>query len=107
MIFGLDVSHGSPGDASSPSVAAAVASMQWPLIELLRDFFNTCQAPGMNDRKPQQIVIYRDGGSESQFEQVIEKELITLKNACTIVDTEAVFDSVLCDQLVITYYTMR
>ncbi|KAL2651029.1 hypothetical protein R1flu_019157 [Riccia fluitans] len=115
VIFGLDVSHGSPGDANSPSIAAAVASMYWPLmsqyaprvraqppktemieglfemvdgkaggmvIELLKDFFSTCKAPGMNDRKPQQIVIYRDGVSESQFEQVIEKELIAFKRAC-------------------------
>ncbi|KAL2612410.1 hypothetical protein R1flu_024102 [Riccia fluitans] len=57
------------------------------VIELLKDFFNTCQAPGMNDRKPQQIVIYRDGVSESQFEQVIEKELITFKNACNALET--------------------
>ncbi|KAL3683483.1 hypothetical protein R1sor_001505 [Riccia sorocarpa] len=120
VIFGLDVSHGSPGNASSPSIAAAVASMQWPLMsqyaprvraqpartemieglfevvdgkpggmvmELLKDFFSTCQAPGMNDRKPQQIVIYRDGVSESQFEQVLEKELIAFKKACDALES--------------------
>ncbi|KAG6541212.1 hypothetical protein Mapa_017373 [Marchantia paleacea] len=114
VIFGLDVSHGSPGDANSPSIAAAVASMNWPfmsqyaprvraqapktemieglyeeidgkpggmVMELLKEFYSTCQG-SIKDRKPQQIIIYRDGVSESQFEQVIEKELIAFKKAC-------------------------
>ncbi|KAL3700728.1 hypothetical protein R1sor_018750 [Riccia sorocarpa] len=118
VIFGLDVSHGSPGDANSPSIAAAVASMHWPfmsqyaprvraqpaktemiqglfemedgkpggmVIELLKDFYSTCR--GAADRKPKQIVIYRDGVSESQFEQVLEKELVAFTNACDALES--------------------
>lgn len=30
IIFGMDVSHGSPGDANVPSIAAVVATKNWP-----------------------------------------------------------------------------
>ncbi|XP_058081084.1 protein argonaute 16-like [Magnolia sinica] len=104
MILGMDVSHGSPGQSDIPSIAAVVGSRAWPLIsryrasvrtqspkvemidslfkplangqddgiirELLLDFYQTS-----NHRKPSQIVIFRDGVSESQFNQVLNIEL--------------------------------
>ncbi|EYU42875.1 hypothetical protein ABFS82_13G013200 [Erythranthe guttata] len=104
MILGMDVSHGSPGRSDIPSIAAVVGSRSWPLIsryraavrtqssrvemieslfkplangeddgimrELLKDFYETS-----NGRKPTQIIIFRDGVSESQFTQVIDIEL--------------------------------
>ncbi|XP_058220403.1 protein argonaute 16 [Rhododendron vialii] len=104
MILGMDVSHGSPGRSDVPSVAAVVGSRSWPLIsryraavrtqsskvemieclykplangeddgimrELLIDFYQTS-----NGRKPAQIIIFRDGVSESQFNQVLNIEL--------------------------------
>ncbi|KAH7861984.1 hypothetical protein Vadar_033370 [Vaccinium darrowii] len=104
MILGMDVSHGSPGRSDVPSVAAVVGSRSWPLIsryraavrtqsskvemieclykplangdddgimrELLIDFYQTS-----NGRKPAQIVVFRDGVSESQFNQVLTHEL--------------------------------
>ncbi|KAF6159168.1 hypothetical protein GIB67_032785 [Kingdonia uniflora] len=104
MILGIDVSHGSPGQSDSPSIAAVVGSRYWPKIsryrasvrtqppkvemveslykllpngeddgiirELLVDFFQTS-----NGRKPKQIIIFRDGVSESQFNQVLNIEL--------------------------------
>ncbi|CAN4103690.1 unnamed protein product [Withania somnifera] len=104
MILGMDVSHGSPGQSDSPSIAAVVGSLYWPLIskyravvrsqspkseiieslykplpngddegimrELLQDFFGTS-----NGRKPTQIIVFRDGVSESQFSQVLNIEL--------------------------------
>nr|BAV72135.1 argonaute protein 4B [Marchantia polymorpha] len=116
IIFGLDVSHGSPGDANSPSVAAAVATIEWPKFskytcsisaqepktemiaglhsedtremgmvkELLNNFFSEARDRGRPDHecKPQQILVYRDGVSESQFDQVLDKELRAFKHAC-------------------------
>lgn len=104
MILGMDVSHGSPGRSDIPSVAAVVGSQSWPLIsryraavrtqsskvemidalykpiangnddgiirELLLDFYRTSK-----QRKPKQIIIFRDGVSESQFNQVLNIEL--------------------------------
>ncbi|XP_062194678.1 protein argonaute 16 [Phragmites australis] len=104
LILGMDVSHGSPGRADIPSIAAVVGSRCWPLIsryrasvrtqspkvemidslfkplddgkddgiirELLLDFYQTSQ-----QRKPSQIIIFRDGVSESQFSQVLNVEL--------------------------------
>ncbi|KAL5716047.1 Protein argonaute 16 [Ranunculus cassubicifolius] len=104
MILGMDVSHGSPGQSDVPSIAAVVGSRSWPLIsrysasvrtqsskvemidslfkilpngeddgmirELLVDFRHSSQG-----RKPEQIIIFRDGVSESQFDQVLNIEL--------------------------------
>ncbi|XP_048137588.1 protein argonaute 16-like [Rhodamnia argentea] len=104
MILGMDVSHGSPGRSDMPSVAAVVSSRCWPLIsryrasvrsqspreemidalykpvadksddgimrELLFDFYLSS-----NGRKPTQIIVFRDGVSESQFNQVLNIEL--------------------------------
>ncbi|EXC25516.1 Protein argonaute 16 [Morus notabilis] len=104
MILGMDVSHGSPGCSDIPSIAAVVGSRYWPYIskygasvrtqspkvemidalykplangeddgiisELLVDFYRTS-----NGRKPTQIIVFRDGVSESQFNQVLNIEL--------------------------------
>ncbi|XP_010556972.1 PREDICTED: protein argonaute 6 [Tarenaya hassleriana] len=103
MILGMDVSHGSPGRADTPSIAAVVGSKSWPLIsryraavrsqspklemidslfkpiedrdegimnELFREFYMTSKG-----RKPKQIIIFRDGVSESQFNQVLNIEV--------------------------------
>ncbi|CAK9184081.1 unnamed protein product [Ilex paraguariensis] len=104
MILGMDVSHGSPGRSDIPSIAAVVGSRSWPLIsryraavrtqsskvemieslfkpaangkddgimrELLMDFYNSS-----NGRKPAHIIVFRDGVSESQFNQVLNYEL--------------------------------
>ncbi|KAI3925531.1 hypothetical protein MKW92_019628, partial [Papaver armeniacum] len=104
MILGMDVSHGAPGRSDVPSIAAVVGSRYWPLIsryracvrtqspkeelidslykplpngeddgiirELLLDFYETS-----NGRKPSQIVIFRDGVADSQFNQVLNVEL--------------------------------
>ncbi|KAI0529001.1 hypothetical protein KFK09_001546 [Dendrobium nobile] len=105
IIFGADVTHPQPGDVSSPSIAAVVASQDWPNItkyaarvcaqahrkelienlqigsggmikELIQSFY---KATG---RKPERIIFYRDGVSEGQFLQVLEHEYIAIRNAC-------------------------
>ncbi|XP_012571791.1 protein argonaute 16-like [Cicer arietinum] len=104
MILGMDVSHGSPGQSDIPSIAAVVGSRCWPLIsryrasvrtqspkvemidalfkpldngnddgiirELLLDFYSSS-----NGSKPTQIILFRDGVGESQFNQVLNMEL--------------------------------
>ncbi|OIT40115.1 PREDICTED: protein argonaute 4A-like [Nicotiana attenuata] len=115
IIIGMDVSHGSPGRADVPSIAAVVSSRQWPLIsryraavrtqspklemidslykkvsdtqddglirELLVDFYSSS-----NKVKPEHIIIFRDGVSESQFNQVINTELDQIIEACNHLD---------------------
>ncbi|XP_028802604.1 protein argonaute 4A-like [Neltuma alba] len=110
LILGMDVSHGSPGRSYVPSIAAVVSSRCWPQIsryrasvraqspkvemitdlfkpvsdskddgimrELLDDFINT------SGRRPEHIVIFRDGVSESQFNQVLNVELDQIIQAC-------------------------
>lgn len=123
IIFGMDVSHGSPGHGDTPSIAAVVSSREWPLIskykasvrtqsrkvemiealykprpsedgkmtdagminELLLDFYRTCK-PSSSGRKPLQMVIFRDGVSESQFDQVLNNELQAILKACNHIE---------------------
>ncbi|POO01470.1 Exonuclease/helicase-like [Trema orientale] len=114
LILGMDVSHGSPGQSDIPSIAAVVSSREWPLIsryrasvrtqspkvemidslykrvenedegimrELLLDFYTSS-----GKRKPDQIIIFRDGVSESQFNQVLNIELDQIIEACKFLD---------------------
>ncbi|XP_049343049.1 protein argonaute 4-like [Solanum verrucosum] len=115
MILGMDVSHGSPGQSDVPSIAAVVSSRQWPSIshyrasvrtqspkvemidnifkkvsdtkddgimrELLIDFYSSSR-----QMKPQHIIVFRDGVSESQFNQVLNIELDQIIEACKLLD---------------------
>uniref|UniRef100_A0A0D9WZ08 Piwi domain-containing protein n=1 Tax=Leersia perrieri TaxID=77586 RepID=A0A0D9WZ08_9ORYZ len=114
IILGMDVSHGQPGQSDRPSIAAVVSSRQWPLISKYRASVHT-QSPklemmsslfkprGTEDdglireslidfytssgkRKPDQVIIFRDGVSESQFTQVINIELDQIIEACKFLD---------------------
>ncbi|KAK4741945.1 hypothetical protein SAY87_025533 [Trapa incisa] len=115
LILGMDVSHGSPGQSDIPSIAAVVNSRQWPLIsryratvrtqspklemidslfkkvsdevdegiieEVLYDFYATS-----GSRKPGRIIIFRDGVGETQFGEVLNKELNQIMEACKFKD---------------------
>lgn len=115
IILGMDVSHGSPGQSDIPSIAAVVSSRQWPLISRYRACVRT-QSPKLEmidslfkcvsdkddegimrellldfyvssgKRKPDQIIIFRDGVSESQFNQVLNIELDQIIEACKFLD---------------------
>ncbi|PAN31358.1 hypothetical protein PAHAL_5G413400 [Panicum hallii] len=114
MILGMDVSHGSPGQSGVPSIAAVVSSREWPLISKYRASVRS-QSPKMEmidslfkqqgtddkglireclidfytssgKRKPDQIIIFRDGVSESQFSQVLNIELDQIIEACKFLD---------------------
>lgn len=102
MLVGIDVTHPSPGSArNAPSVAGMVASVdqhlgQWPaeikvqasrqeMVSNLDSMLKTCLqrwARANNKKYPENIIVYRDGVSEGQYDIVIEKELPLLKKAC-------------------------
>ncbi|KAF0682559.1 Aste57867_25357 [Aphanomyces stellatus] len=100
IIFGADVSHPSPMDKTRPSIAAVVASLdRWGVhhaatmrkqshrmeliddmegmaMELLKRFYQE------TNRKPANILFYRDGVSEGQFEAVLNHEVMAIRKAC-------------------------
>ncbi|KAM0878492.1 hypothetical protein ACQ4PT_034823 [Festuca glaucescens] len=114
IILGMDVSHGQPGQSDRPSIAAVVSSREWPRISKYRATVHT-QSPKLemmsslfkpngtadnglireslidfyttsDHRKPDQVIIFRDGVSESQFTQVINIELEQIIEACKFLD---------------------
>ncbi|KAF7104848.1 hypothetical protein CFC21_105713 [Triticum aestivum] len=114
IILGMDVSHGQPGQSDRPSIAAVVNSREWPLISKYRATVHT-QSPKLEtmsslfkprgteddgliweslidfytsseNRKPDQVIIFRDGVSESQFTDVINIELEQIIQACKFLD---------------------
>ena len=101
MVVGIDVTHPSPGSSSgAPSVAGIVASVdewlgQWPaelriqpareeMVEGLQGLFESRLRLWMkrNGNPPENIIFYRDGVSEGQYNLVLEKELPALQDAC-------------------------
>ncbi|PWA91025.1 argonaute family protein [Artemisia annua] len=114
IIFGAYVSHPHPGEDSSPSIAAVVASMDWPEVtrykalmsaqqhrqEIIQDLYTTRTDPkkglihgGMirelliafkkeTGRKPHRLIIYRDGVSVDQFNEVLLNEVDMIRKAC-------------------------
>nr|GEV54424.1 hypothetical protein [Tanacetum cinerariifolium] len=115
IIFGMDVSHGSPGRSDVPSIAAVVSSRQWPLISryrasvraqsarvemidglfkqeadkdegMIRELLDDYYTSTTRQLKPQHIIIFRDGVSESQFNKVLNIELEQIMQACKFLD---------------------
>ncbi|RIA81109.1 Piwi domain-containing protein [Glomus cerebriforme] len=100
IVMGADVTHPAPGKSERTSVAALCASLDAKasryaasiriqsggteiivdlanmVKELLKTFYQTC------GRKPERILFYRDGVSEGQFKQVLEKEIYAIRAAC-------------------------
>lgn len=102
MVVGIDVTHPSPGSSiSAPSIAGMVASVdstlsQWPailriqsqnrseIVEDLRDMLvsRLCLWKERNNNSlPANILVYRDGVSEGQYNIVINDELPRLQQA--------------------------
>ncbi|PKK67969.1 Piwi-domain-containing protein [Rhizophagus irregularis] len=106
ILMGADVTHPAPGPGSDerPSIAAVTASVDAKasryaasiriqrgrteiiadlanmVKELLKAFYQTC------GRKPERILFYRDGISESQFGSIITTEIAAIKAACQALD---------------------
>lgn len=101
MVVGIDVTHPSPGSSSTaPSVVGIVASIdkwlgQWPadlaiqtagqeMVSGLKPLIESRLAlwKRRNGAYPENILIYRDGVSEGQYEQVLDQELPEIRSAC-------------------------
>ncbi|ESW19518.1 hypothetical protein PHAVU_006G131700 [Phaseolus vulgaris] len=105
MFLGADVNHPGYQDTRSPSIAAVVATVNWPAanryaarvcpqynrIEKILSFGDVCLElvscyRRMNGVRPERIVIFRDGVSEYQFDMVLNEELLDLKRVFQRVD---------------------
>ncbi|KAI8958512.1 eukaryotic translation initiation factor 2C 2 [Daldinia sp. FL1419] len=103
MIVGIDVTHPSPGSSKiAPSVAGMVASVdnrlgQWPgilriqkgreemvkdLKDMLKSRLRLWREKGKHPTLPENILVYRDGVSEGQYQKVLNEELPLLRAAC-------------------------
>ncbi|KAK3367911.1 ribonuclease H-like domain-containing protein [Podospora didyma] len=80
MIIGLDITHPSFGSAdTASSIVGMVANVEetftsWPVAFSLQET--------ATNEFPENIIIYRDGVSEGQYEQVIDFELSHIREAC-------------------------
>lgn len=104
MVVGIDVTHPSPGSkATAPSVAGMVASdgpelghfpgvaciqesqreeMVTAIEHMLRTRLELWRKKNRN--LPENLLIYRDGVSEGQYQLVLSKELPLIRNACKL-----------------------
>jgi len=101
MVVGYDVTHPPPG-SNAPSLVGLVASVdkelsQWPAaawaqdsrVEMLDQTLQTKFGERLvlwqnknKGRLPENVIIFRDGVSEGQFKQVLDKELPLIRDAC-------------------------
>ncbi|KAJ8123081.1 hypothetical protein ONZ43_g881 [Nemania bipapillata] len=105
MVVGIDVTHPSPGSSeNAPSVSAMVASInsrlaRWPgtlgiqairrqemvsnLKDMLKSRLGLWRTLGRHNSYPENILVYRDGVSDGQYNDVLTTELPQLRAACT------------------------
>lgn len=98
MFIGADVNHPGARNKISPSIAAVVATVNWPAAnryasrvcsqdhrsEKILNFGDMCSElvesySRLNRVKPGKIIIFRDGVSEGQFDMVLNEELMDFK----------------------------
>ena len=104
MVVGIDVTHPSPGSTDkAPSVAAMVANIdrycaQYPAVlrvqakrrdemvadldEMLQTRLKLWKSMGKHGEYPENILVFRDGVSEGQYDLVLRHELPLLRKAC-------------------------
>ena len=107
MVIGIDVVHPSPGSGKA-SVASMVASIhenlaQWPvdlrvqvregqeMLDKIDLMLESRLALWLKHKKayPENILIYRDGVSETQYQQVLDQELKCMRNVSRKVYNQA------------------
>jgi len=101
MVVGIDVTHPAPGaSTTAPSVAGMVASVdqflgQWPgelriqagRQEMVADLTGLFKSRlslwnAKHGGYPENVLVYRDGVSEGQYNMVVDEELPALRKAC-------------------------
>ena len=106
IFLGADVTHPPAGDNKKPSIAACVGSMdahpsryaatvrvQQHRLDMIQDLASMVkelllQFYKSTRFKPNRIIFYRDGVSEGQFNQVLEHELIAVRQACYMLEED-------------------
>lgn len=99
MFIGVDVTHPTGSEASSkaPSIACVVANVdqmlgQWPasiraqghrveLVAEIKDMVMERLSSWREQYPPERIIVYRDGVSESQYQDVLDTEFTQVKEA--------------------------
>ncbi|EOA38736.1 hypothetical protein CARUB_v10010881mg [Capsella rubella] len=98
MFIGADVNHPAARDEESPSIAAVVGTLNWPKAnryasrvisqahrqEEIQGFGGACLElvkahATATGKRPNKIVIFRDGVSDAQFDMVLNVELRDVK----------------------------
>lgn len=104
MVVGIDLTHPSPSSSEhAPSIAGMVASVgkhmgQWPSVykvqprsrqemvarlkDMLKSRLSLWKTKGKHACFPEDIIVFRDGVSEGQYQLVKETELPLLRQAC-------------------------
>jgi len=103
IIFGADVTHPAPGE-NRQSIVAVVASMDvvgfqfsgrikvqeggQEVIDGLRDLVRELLLAFQRqvNKRPARILFYRDGVSEGQYADILDKEFRAVKEACCQID---------------------
>ncbi|KAJ2872895.1 hypothetical protein GGH93_003647, partial [Coemansia aciculifera] len=104
LFLGCDVTHPAPGEQHKPSIASVVGSTDFLGLRYAATLIQLPSRQEMVDKmqevvvrhlklfykgtrtKPARIVFYRDGVSETQFNQVRDRELIEIQRACASVE---------------------
>jgi eukaryotic translation initiation factor 2C len=100
MFIGADVNHPGSWNTTCPSIAAVVATMNWPAVnryatrvrvqdhrtERILKFGDMClelvqSYARLNNVRPDKIMVFRDGVGDNQFDMVLNEELSDLKRA--------------------------
>ncbi|KAK6931929.1 Protein argonaute, N-terminal [Dillenia turbinata] len=103
MFIGADVNHPAPRNKTCPSIAAVVATVNWPAAtryaarlrpqehrkESISNFGEMCLElvdtyARINGRRPESVLVFRDGVSESQSNMVLNDELLDLKRVFVV-----------------------
>ncbi|XP_059658080.1 protein argonaute 2-like [Cornus florida] len=98
MFIGADVNHPGSYNSTCPSMAAVVATVNWPEAnryaarvcpqdhrkENILNFGSMCldlvhNYARINKVKPEKIIVFRDGVSESQFDMVLNEEFLEMQ----------------------------